>query len=197
MTITIQTVYEERREHVEWLRSELQKQGVRVRFTLARADETARETFHRALHASITGGYALLLQDDVIPAPDFADRLRAYLGRGYEMLSGYSNSKHDLQEGDARRVSPSSFYNLQCLALQSHHVAPILDFAPSWYVATKHEKSFDRMIAAYCSENRVPIHVATPSLVQHGDLPSLMEHDYGRRRSRSFTKAYPDVCPYG
>jgi hypothetical protein len=126
----------------------------------------------------------LVLQDDVVPVPDFARHLRdAIRARPHEALALYSNWNSPQNSYLVRRaaasgsawapLSPGEWTPTLGLVLPADrarelaaYLAPIPDeFADD-----------DQMALLYCREAGLPVTATVPHLVDHRGAPTLSEH---------------------
>ena len=153
-------------------------------------DSNARDNFDRILNINSTKRYKLILQDDVIISKSFHTQLlKAIAEQNPLIASGYSNRAEDLKyiEKGYYYQQPSKFIGAQCLLIQNELCKQLSIYAPEWYNENKqHKTSFDLMIRGFMIKNKIKPLIIVPSIVQHIDGESLMNHKCGKRQSRTF-----------
>ncbi|PZT77056.1 hypothetical protein DNK56_27920 [Streptomyces sp. AC1-42W] len=146
---------------------------------------SALRTAKAAWAAVSTGAtHHLVLQDDVVPVPDFARQVRdAIEARPRDAIALYSNWNSPQNSYLVRRaaacgsawapLSPVEWTPTLGLVLPADearqlaaHLAPIPD-----EVADD-----DQMVVLYCQEAGLPVFATVPHLVDHRGAPSLSEH---------------------
>ncbi|MYU21069.1 hypothetical protein [Streptomyces sp. SID8352] len=158
----------------------------------------------------------LVLQDDVMPAPDFADRLAALVSlRDKDAIALYVNGN-----------SPHNSYHVRRAAVAGSAWAPL---APAEWVPTlglvlpagaarglgAHLRGYpddfrddDELVAEYCRAEGISVVAVVPHLLEHGTGPSIAGNDgHGHRRATVFAgrvrvpperwaaDSGPDSCP--
>jgi len=184
--------------------AQLQNQfPVPVILGLQREEETARQNRDHLFSLAIQhdSQWIIYIEDDVILSPEFGPCVSNAL-QSNEAISNkvaavtfYSNSSKDVIRDTYyfRTVAPSQFYGICCIAVKPFVAKSILENAQRWYDCHKeHHDAYDLMMGACISRMKKKILVFVPSQVQHRDSRSLLNHKFGRRKSRSFSKAYGD-----
>lgn len=197
MLTVIQCVPQRRRERQSLVR-ELERQEVSAVCVEAMANEPPRQTFLRTLRAAAPP-WAVYLQDDAWPAPDFAARLKPLLdAAAFNVLSLYSDracvSAAVAKGKPLVRLSAGELTMAVGLVVATELVDPFATFLPEWERSNpQHRAAFDLALGAFCRRERLIVRATAPSIVQHRDTESFLGHPCGRRRSRSYLAAYGEV----
>lgn len=198
----IPTVPQKRGAMLCELLTQLQSQfPVPIVLGLQRENETARQNRDRlfSLAVQYNPQWIIYIEDDVILSPEFErcipDALQSDEATAEKVaaVTFYSNSSKDIvsEHFYFRTVAPKQFYGICCIAIKPTIVKSILRYSSKWYANhPEHHDAYDLMIGSCISEMKKKILVFVPSQVQHRDSSSLLNHKFGRRKSRSFSNAY-------
>ena len=131
------------------------------------------------------GTHAVVVEDDAIPVHDCRHQLEQaikasptpitslYLGRlrppQYQkrIAKAIDTARHD----DAHYITSPDLIHAVAVALPATHIADMLAFT-----ATRHYLPWDETLSAYAHHLRQPVAYTHPSLVDHKDTPTLVQH---------------------
>lgn len=140
----------------------------------------AMATFRAALEA-VQDGAALHLEDDILLAPDFENKIREVVAAHPDsVIQFFSMRAKDLTVG-ARWEPGRSFSMNQCFYLPPAYSRALLEFARDWARFDEHPTGYDILMQDWLKARREKYWLHVPSLVQHLDTVSCIN----ARRSRS------------
>lgn len=152
-------------------------------------DGTLGETVNGDLAWSMHDPYAdwhLVLQDDAVPVDGLLEHVAAALEHcpptAVSLYVGTGRPRQPAVERGIALAEAKGTAWMECatllwgvaVAMPTAHVAPFL----SWAQANR--LPYDRRIGAYWQRARIPVRYTWPSLVDHADGPTLLDHPWGR-----------------
>lgn len=144
-------------------------------------DGRPMETFHRCL-IDMAHWH---MEDDIVLAPDFAERATDLVRRlGSGVIRGFCTGHHR-----AWMPASSYLYN-QCTWLPDGAGSAISAFARQWPKLDAHPTGFDLVIRDWMVANRMRYWLESPSLVQHHRGRSLLGPRSRFRTSKTFDDTY-------
>lgn len=163
-------------------------------------DSDGEQATHQAtleLVLAYDADWAVLLEDDAVPVPNFRDCLiealataplgivSLYLGTG--RWAGTSPRHHeqvvrglieDADQEGARWITTGALWHAVGVAIPRTHAATLLAYLRDTVLPT------DEAITAWCRATRTPVHYTWPSLVDHHDGPTVTLHPDGQQRTQ-------------
>ena len=139
------------------------------------------ETFKRSLISDAHWHF----EDDIILAPDFADRSKRLVNDHPNMVIrafGIDNKNG---------LMPASTYLFnQAVFLPQGYGDMIAKFIDKWQRISEHPTGFDLVIRDWLVSRREKYWLESPSLVQHAQVKSLLGARSTKRQSKSFAERY-------
>lgn len=177
----IRAVLPERQDYVDYLTARLPS-AIVVRDR--RRD--AMDTFLRALEAAGAGA-ALHLEDDVILTRDFAAKHAAVIDEHGALPAQFFSLPRKRDVIGSRLEPGRTFCMGQCFYLPPGMSRELLDYAATWPRRDVHPTGLDLLVADFLSARRLRYWLHLPSLVQHREVPSLIDPRRSKaRQSASF-----------
>jgi hypothetical protein len=125
------------------------------------------------------------LEDDVCLCPGFVRRTKVIVREhGEGIIRGFATNNL------AGPMPGSSYLYNQCTYFPEGYGPAIVEFAKSWSRRSEHPTGFDLLIRDWLVTRREKYWLASPSLVQHLVVPSLLGPRSKFRRSPTWDKAY-------
>jgi GR25 family glycosyltransferase involved in LPS biosynthesis len=155
--------------------------------------EVVWDTTHNAMDTFLTACLAtgndpvIRLEDDICLTKNFVQKIEKVIAeRPNEVIHFFSRSKDDLLIG-SRYKSGGSFSMNQCVYYPYGLAPKLAAFYSDWERKKEHPTGYDLLMADYFRKEKMKYWVHIPSLVEHAEVVSEIDH---RRSSKRQSKTF-------